>query len=254
MSTPNGFILYRGPSMIDGSPIVAIATGLQGKASRNGKTGELVQTWIIRDDMSPTEAVAIGADSAICGACPHMGQIVDGRNVNRSCYVTVFQAPLSVYKAYKRGIYAEPINEDVAAEMLRGKRVRLGAYGDPSAVPFAVWDSILRFTEARTGYTHQWRNRPVALARYVMASCDNDADYVDAKAMGYRTFRVRTVSEPIHKREIACPASKEMGVKTNCAACVACGGNSAKARVDVTIIAHGAASKVNAFNAARTTV
>jgi hypothetical protein len=51
----------------------------------------------------------------------------------------------------------------------------------------------------------------------------------------------------LNAREIVCPASKEAGAKTTCAACVACGGQSAKARVDVAIIVHGAASKVNAF-------
>ena len=28
MSTPNGVVLYRGPSMLDGAPIIVIATGL----------------------------------------------------------------------------------------------------------------------------------------------------------------------------------------------------------------------------------
>jgi hypothetical protein len=51
----NGIVIYRGPSILDGSPIVVIATGL-GSGSSNRKTGALVQTWILRDDVSPIES------------------------------------------------------------------------------------------------------------------------------------------------------------------------------------------------------
>lgn len=234
-------ILYRGPSVLDGAPIIVVATGL-GRGSLNAKTGNLVQTWILREDISPLEAVRTGADSSICGDCPHRGTIVDGKNVDRSCYVSVFQAPLSVWNSYKRGIYP-----DAPADVLAGRNVRLGAYGDPAAVPQHVWDQLLAEATSVVGYTHQWRAFP-ALARYCMASCDSVADYLDAKALKWRTFRVRSDKDRLLTREVACPASKEMGVKTNCALCKACGGNSAKARVDIAIIAHGAPSKINAFN------
>jgi hypothetical protein len=36
--------------------------------------------------------------------------------------------------------------------------------------------------------------------------------------------------------------------KTVCSACKACGGTSAKAKVDMVIIGHGTASRANAFN------
>ena len=49
---PNGYILYQGPSNIDGKPIVVIATGFANK-SANGKTGDMIQTWIIREDIAP---------------------------------------------------------------------------------------------------------------------------------------------------------------------------------------------------------
>ena len=75
---PNGVVVYQGPSQIDGAPIVVIMTGLNGK-SRNAKTGDLVATWILRADKKPTDAVQSGADSSICGACPHRGQIEGGR-------------------------------------------------------------------------------------------------------------------------------------------------------------------------------
>ena len=77
------------------------------------------------------------------------------RNVGRSCYVTVFQAPLAVWKAYHRGIYDEAKDGELA-----GLIVRLGAYGDPAAVPFHVWDRALINSAGHNGYTHQWRDYP----------------------------------------------------------------------------------------------
>lgn len=242
MPKPNGFIIYRGPSMLDGAPIVVIATGFA-QATENEKTGAaLIQTWVLRGDVSPTAAVKTGEDAAICGACPHRGRVVNGvHGVGRSCYVTVFHAPLVVYKAFKRGIY--PVAEDLAA-LFAGRGVRLGSYGDPAAVPMPVWDAALSRATFHTGYTHQWRTAEPGFARYVMASCDSAVDRFLAKAMGYRTFRVTAGLEPKLAKEITCPASAEAGYKTTCSDCRACGGTSAKARADVVIAAHGAAGVV----------
>jgi len=59
----NGAIVYQGPSMIDGAPIVAIVTGLTRK-SKNEKTGNMAQVFILRADMSPLQAIASGADGS----------------------------------------------------------------------------------------------------------------------------------------------------------------------------------------------
>jgi hypothetical protein len=245
MSTPkaNGFIFYRGPSMLDGSPIIAVATGTA-KGSRNVKTGSEVQTWILRDDMTPVDAVKTGADAAICGSCIHRG---NGNGENRSCYVTVFQAPLVVWKTAQAGKYPTVTPEEAGAA-LAGKVVRLGSYGDPAAVPANVWRALVANVAGHTGYTHQWRTSD-ALRDLCMASCDNEFEQQIAKAQGWRTFRVMRQGDRMMPREISCPASKEAGAKTTCALCKACGGNGAKAKADIAIIAHGAAGKVNAFNA-----
>jgi hypothetical protein len=238
----NGFIFYRGPSMLDGSPIIAIATGTA-KGSRNSKTGSEVQTWILRDDMSPVEAVKTGNDKSICGTCIHRGL----NGTARSCYVTVFQAPLVVWKTAQAGKYPT-LNEHAASLALSGKIVRLGSYGDPAAVPAHIWRALVAFTEGHTGYTHQWRTND-DLRDLCMASCDTAFEQELAKAQGWRTFRVMRKGDRLNPREISCPASVEAGAKTTCAACKACGGNGAKAKVDIAIVAHGAASKINAFNA-----
>jgi hypothetical protein len=45
-------IIYKGPSRIDGAPIVVLAT----YSNRNTKTGAVVQTYILREDINPLEA------------------------------------------------------------------------------------------------------------------------------------------------------------------------------------------------------
>ena len=237
----NGAILYEGPSAIDGAPIVVIATGLSGR-SRNEKTGNMVQTWVLRSDIAPHDAVKGGQDESVCGSCPHRGQMVDGKNVGRSCYVAVFQAPLSVFKAYQRGVYPR-LNAFEAAAALEGRMVRLGSYGDPAAAPFAMWKMATSRAKGWTGYTHQWRKADPRFAALCMASADTAEEGEEARAMGWRTFRVRTASGSIAPREFICPASAEAGYKTDCASCKACMGTEAKAKASPVIIAHGATAR-----------
>ena len=230
-----GMIIYRGPSLLDGAPIVAIATGLDGK-HRNSKTGNMVQTWIMRDDIAPHLALKTGDDVSVCGNCQH-------RPANGgSCYVRVFQAPLVVWKAMHRGIYAMAEGLDAIRDAGRSRVVRVGSYGDPAAVPASVWRALVSEAQAHTGYTHQWRNAP-ELAALLMASADSPEEAIEAQALGFRTFRVRAASEPVLAREFVCPASKEAGAKTNCASCRACGGNASKAKASPVIIAHGATAR-----------
>ena len=253
MARKNGYVIYRGPSMLDGEPIVVIATGFA-DGSDNRKTGSMIQTWILREDVDPLTATHTGDDSSICGACVHRGEVVpadDGehatKNVGRSCYVKVWQAPLNVWKAYKRGIYPEMDYMDLAW-LFAGKPVRFGSYGDPAAMPLNVIDVIGMTAEFTTGYTHQWREVDTGYAKWLMASADNAGDRFMARAYGYRTFRVRAANEELGKKEIVCPASKEAGQKTTCAECKACGGTNAKAKVDIVIMAHGEPVKVSNFN------
>ena len=246
----NGVVLYHGPSQIDGAPIVVIATGLE-NASRNAKTGgDLIQTWILRADMKPTDAIHSGADASICGGCKHRGTIVDGRNVGRSCYVTVHQAPLVVYKSWLKGLYPS-VTPAEARKLFAGRGVRMGSYGDPAAAPFGQWAEWLADAAFHTGYTHQWQRFP-EFAALCMASADTPTERAYAKLMGYRTFRVTPRDSRTDKaeREVICPASVEAGQKTACDTCRACGGTSSKAKADIVITVHGAAGKVNAFKRA----
>ena len=58
-----GYIAYEGPSELTGEPIVVIINRVH-SASANDKTGALVQSFIIRSDVNPVEALETGADAA----------------------------------------------------------------------------------------------------------------------------------------------------------------------------------------------
>lgn len=234
-----GVILYEGPSKIDGAPIVVVATGLA-KASRNAKTGAMVQTYIIRSDVHPIDASRSGQDASICGACPHRG---DGTGKGRSCYVTLAHGPSTVFKAYQRGVYPKASAFEAAA-LFTDKMVRLGTYGDPAAAPLAMWKVALASAKGWTGYTHQWRSADPRWAELVMASADSVADMDAAHALGFRTFRVTaTPFQNLKGREAVCPASEEKGKVAACITCRACMGTSGKARVSIQIAAHGGGRK-----------
>jgi hypothetical protein len=237
----NGFILYQGPSELDGAPIVCIATGFA-KPSANTKTGAEIQTWILRADLNPYAATQNGADASICGACKHRGTIADGRNVARTCYVRITMGgPAAVWRAYRAGSYREA-SWSTIVDQVRGRMLRLGSYGDPAAVPAVIWQDLAAVAAAHTGYTHQWRVRS-DLRALCMASVDSVAEYLEAKAAGWRTFRVRALAHKTLASEVTCPASAEAGHKTTCSACKACGGTSSRARADIVIAAHGAAGR-----------
>jgi hypothetical protein len=242
----NGFLLYEGPSTIDGKPIVAVVTGLD-RPSSNVKTGPMAQIFILRSDVHPMEASNTGDDVSICGTCRHRGRVetdpATGKrsNKDRSCYVTLLHAPRNIYTAYKRGQYP-PLTPEAASVALRGRKVRLGAYGDPGAIPIPVLTTALSRVREMTGYTHLWQSQP-KLAAFCMASCDTPAERDAATALGFRTFRVRSKDEPLMPGEGHCPASVEMGKAVQCVSCMLCGGQRTKARADIAILVHGAGSK-----------
>jgi len=238
---PSSAVVWRGRSLFDGSPLVAVVTGLRGD-SANAKTGAgLAQLWILREDLSPLSAIATGADESICGDCKHRG---DGTGKSRSCYVAVKNAPRAVWEAYRCGRYQTMRPADVATHLASmGMGIRIGAYGDGAAIPPNVIAEITSATR-HTGYTHAWRNR-ADLAPFLMASCDTPAEQAQASSEGWRTFRVRTSSQDLAPREISCPASDEaLGKRTTCSACGLCdGAKLSDARKDIAIIVHGIGAK-----------
>jgi hypothetical protein len=240
MSKILGYIAYAGPSVIDGAPVVVIVNKIYG-ASKNEKTGAIVQSFIIRSDISPIEALSTGADKSICGDCAHRPYLIKtGQSDEPPCYVNVGQSVLAVYGAYKRGRYVKA-DPATIAHALAGKIVRIGTYGDPFAAPVQMWSQITRYAAGRRGYTHQW-DRPDfdvdAWAPLVMASADTIDQAAKANLLGMRVFRVSQGID-VQVGEAMCPASAEAGRKSTCAKCTLCAGTSIKAR-DIVIADHAA--------------
>ena len=241
-----GFVFYKGKSRIDAKPIVGIAT----LKSKNGKTGNMVQTWIIREDIPPVDAIHSGEDESICGKCPLRGFLEkkeDGSTTNRqrSCYVNVANSVYQIYKSYKNGGYVDLTNDKKKIhQYILGRKVRLGAYGDPTAIPLYAWKPILNSCFGHTGYTHQWRmNKFKHWNKYLMASTHSVKENEAARKNGWRTFRTAITTGDVAKDEVICPASKEMGFKRTCETCMACsGGSTGKRSIVITI--HGSPSVV----------
>lgn len=235
---PTGFVFYTGISPVDGSPIVGIVTGVA-KKSANPKTGDMLQTWILRMDKHPSEAMNDGSDDAICGNCIHRKNLETGK---RSCYVNPM-GPASVYKSFLKGNYPV-IDWSEWNTLVADRKLRMGSYGDPAMIPVAVWDKLLVPTSGHTGYTHQWRQDwfDIDLGRLVMASADNLMDYIDATELGLRTFRVTRDSSQKQDGELVCPSSAEAGKKTTCQACSLCDGNDRNAK-NIVINVHGNGAK-----------
>ena len=225
MSKPNGYIIYEGKSQLNGGNIVAIVT----MNSKNIKTGNMASMWILNADMTPTQASKEGKDESVCGDCKH-------RAVNKgACYVTLFHAPLQVYKSYKKGNY--PIANDMT--IFEGMKVRFGAYGDPSAIPTQILASIKAVVKNNTSYTHQWKQGDKILKQVSMASVDSIAEQKQAVSEGWRTFRVTSDLSDKLPNEIVCPNTTKA---IQCADCGLCSGTSTRAR-NIVIEVHGAKKK-----------
>ena len=211
-------IVWEGPSSFNGEPIQVILTSITRK-SVNPKTGKMVQAYILPVNEKPNR------QRSICGYCP----------IKEACYVTWYQDPRSTWASKNK----ERIPYWVAADIIAGRMLRIGAAGDPAMVPLHVWGILTSRVKGWTGYTHQWRTCDEGFARYVMASVESSTERLLAKAKGYRTFRIRaSIDSRKEFFEFVCPASTEGGHRSTCEKCGLCAGTSSKAN-DVVIIAHG---------------
>jgi len=237
---PTGIVLWQGKSLIDNERIMLVATGVMGGgSSENRKTGDMIQTFILRRDVHPMTARRMGDDFSQCGDCK--------LRESSCCYVNLCHGPIGVFKAFHDNSYKDYQDGDL--DLFRDRYVRMGSYGDPAALPYEIWDEINSNCLGTCGYTHQWKNCDQRLKSICMASVDSiegyNKEYHKAKDMNWRTFRVfaddkgKDIYDEKGETEFICPASKEAGVKTNCESCGACGGFSSKTNKDVLINFHG---------------
>jgi hypothetical protein len=244
MPNTNSLIVYDGPSVIDGKPIIVVLTGLD-QSSENAKTGNLVQSFIIRSDVAPTDALKTGDDASVCGLCPHrplIAKMLERAGLpSAPCYVNVGKSVLSVYRAYRRGSYARATSIVQVRTAMRGRKLRLGTYGDPAAAPVELWALLVSLSAGHVGYTHQWQSVGFdarAWSPLVMASADSADEARQAQSMGMRYFRV-SIGVDKAPLEVTCPASIEGGRKAQCSDCMLCAGTSKAAR-SIVIADHAA--------------
>jgi hypothetical protein len=217
----NGYVIHEDQHR------VIIATGFSTR-SDNRKTGDMIQIWILVKSVDPVTAIKLGLDRLICGSCIHRG---DGHGKERSCYVNVGQAPLGIWRAWRAGKYPTLQFMDCFA----GRKVRFGAYGDPTHLPLSLALAIAGVSSGWTGYTHQWRKPSLqGWKTLLMASVDTTAELLIARSMGWSTFRV-TPDLDHHSFETLC-ASERNG--TPCSVCLGCPG-SRNGIQSVWIPAHG---------------
>lgn len=229
-SRAKGYVIERSKSPINGQDFVAILT----INSANRKTGNMAQVWILCENVNPVEAIAQGDDYAVCGNCPHR---MDPTTGNRSCYVNVGQAPLAVWKAYKNKKYAENFTYEEGKKILKNKKIRWGAYGDPAIINPQVFHAINGLAAGHTGYTHQWKEPWAQVYKGdFMASCDGLQDYLNASAHGWKCFSVTPKGSTGQGKR--CPATIE-GSLAQCVTCSLCNGDKA----DVWVEAHGRGQK-----------
>ena len=229
-----GVVVGIGPS--DLVPDVEIAS-IALFSSSNVKTGDVVQTYHLPTQTHPIDATRNGADTAVCGDCP-----LKPSN-SGVCYVRLGHGPSSVYRTFKNGRY--PHIKDLSKTEQRAtierfknaKKLRLGAWGEPSSdIKSSLYLAGLAGKNTLS-YTHQWRTNP-QLRPFTMASVDTKADYLEAKAQGWRTYRhtanladdKNSIQLERFDNEIICPFVTK---KIQCANCGLCNGTQAKTQRDI---------------------
>lgn len=231
-------LIYHGPSLITGAPIVVLATF----GSGNAKTGRMTQTHIVRASMSPRDAIDQGADDATCGDCIHRGTASGGRG---SCYVhPIIRRGWGTTVAWQQ--WRDGLAEPFDLARFADKPLRIGTYGDPAAVPTAIWAELMSVVgeAGHTGYTHAWRYCDQRLSRWLMASCDSAEDETEARALGWDTFTVHPIGTERPAGLKPCPASAEAGRSLQCEQCLRCGGTSTgRTGNRVGIVAHGGGAR-----------
>jgi hypothetical protein len=223
---PNGYVVWEGESALDVSRRIALICTLH---STNRKTGNMAQTWIMDRNVHPVQARVEGSDT---GYCPH------SCGLYKYCYVQHWNAPAAIWNAYKAGRYPKQLPP-------RSNRpVRVGALGEPTAVPHDVWEWLLSRFSGHVGYTHRWREvDPRVWARTLHASVESVEQQATAQRNGWCTFRVldRDSRRPL-VGETQCYADPHgvdpdhLRVPRTCRSCLCCCGATGR---NICITPHG---------------
>ena len=229
MNIASGYVLHQ--TIINNEPVVVIAT----MESDNPKTGNMVQIWFLLENHAPHHAVKTGLDaSTVCQGCKFAS--------GNGCYVRTYQAPLSIWKAWKRGNYPSLFPHQYAS-VFTGRKIRFGAYGNPSIMPVSMVKAIASVSSGYTGYFHDWQTNPYAneYAKYFMASTETESSYRLAMSLNYRVFHASPI-KPAGMQE--CLNTLQ---NTTCFKCTLCNGLTKFRAPSIWIDPHGSGKeKANA--------
>ena len=228
---------------LDGQNIFVVRKGFTtNQKISNGKP--LVQTYTFsvkqwqlastRKGFEMKEFFAL--DESNCLDCPYSGNSGTGK-----CYTHKFMQ-YTGFLAMLRSIKADqvtPLTSQKRAAIIKmctESYVRFGTYGEPSLLSVDLVKQMAEASSTWTGYTHQYA-KPWAkdYGQYFMASVHNQAEAADTRDKAYRSF---IASQDGSELAVSCPASKEAGFKSNCAACGLCSGILGKGKKDVKILEH----------------
>ena len=200
-------------SRFNKAPITILINGFRNPSS-NKKTGPMLQCYFCPSDHHPVEAQKTGSDASVCHTCPQRHSAGGGFYVYPHSLLSL---PIAIDNAV-------PLEMDTLSEVLRGRSIRLGAWGDPAAVPSDIMIPLAEATPQRTGYTH-FPSKAPHLRGLVQASCESPKQAHALQADGWRTFRAsRSPETTLTADEILCP-HYTTGIQ--CIACGLCDGHSA---------------------------
>lgn len=240
---PTTRVLWTGKSRLDGvTPIMVVATCTGASSSANGKTGDMVQIAIWRQDMNPGETYQTGNDGAICpDACVHRSTARGGEG---TCYVNKARL-YAAWDAAKREIASGRVGWPPG--LYQGAYLRFGMDGDPAAAPLWIWLMLAEQCAGHTGYTAEWREInykdhgiPDMWRRAFMASCQSPEEAETARRAGWRTFTTTySAAQDDTAPGIQCHADTPTAL--SCVQCRLCDGNlRGSRRPGVWIPVHGA--------------
>lgn len=245
--------IWKGTGFNGQSAFAALTVGTANTKLADKTTGKLVDSiTILSDSAHPVEAVKSGQDETVCGDCPMrplLAKAAKAKGLDApECYVNKLTGgPGGLWKAREKMEGMEAYNALIA----KGKRwlLRFGAYGEPVLLGSALVAELIKGYRMHTGYTHQWRRADNAWAAgYFMASVASAEERMQAKQLGYRTFRVAPLGTTPEPGEVVCPASASNSEadKKTCSRCpVACNGNKPGKRMpDILEYDHGPGSLV----------
>jgi hypothetical protein len=185
-----------------------------------------------------------GHDAKNCFDCPFsMNQNGGGCYTHKYMQYSGFVSMIkSIIREFESIDNIPSYNCEIEAELIKistDRYVRFGSYGEPSLHPIEVVKTMTEVAKSWTGYTHQYFRKP-EYAPYFMASVHNERQAATANTkFNYRSFVVSDHDDV--ENIVHCPASKEMGFKSNCSACGLCSGTSGtsgKGKKSVLILEH----------------